>query len=54
MLHYQILVSAIHKKIKKGFKKIMNLKYQLNYLIDHSLYQILKNILSTSSKNIKS
>ena len=45
--------------IKKN-KKIMNLKYQLrigmkslNYLMDHILYQIFKNILRILLKNMR-
>ena len=52
MLTYQILVCTIHEKLEKSHIKTMNLKYQLqqglinlNYLMDHILYQILKIIL---------
>ena len=48
------------KNIKNSFKKI-NLKYQvehgtrnLNYLMGHILYQIIKIILSISSKTLNS
>ena len=44
----------------KKYKKIMNLKYQLrigmkslNYLMDHILYQIFKNILRILLKNMR-
>ena len=50
----------MHDKIYKSHTKIINLKYQLqremknlNYLMDHVLYQIFKIILSISSKNMK-
>ena len=52
MLLYQTLVVTIHGKIQKSHIKIINLKYHLrhglknlNYLIDHILYQALKIIL---------
>ena len=61
MLLYQILAFTIHRKIQKSHTKIIYLKYQLrhgmkslNYLMDHILYQILKNILSISSKTLDS
>ena len=60
MLHYQILVSTINGKIYKSPIEAKNLKYQpqhgminLNYLMDHIPCQIIKNILSISSKNMK-
>ena len=50
----------MHDKIHKSHTKIINLEYQLqrgmknlNYLMDHILYQIFKIILSISSKNMK-
>ena len=53
-LRYQILVSAIHKKYLKNHIKAINQKqYQLqhgmvnvNYSMDHILYQILKIVLN--------
>ena len=46
---YQILAYAIHGEILKSHTRIINLKYQLryrmknlNYLMDHILYQIFK------------
>ena len=60
MLFYQIGSFTIRGKIEKSHTKIINLKYQLrhgmknlNYLIDHILYQIFKTILSISSKNMR-
>ena len=59
MLLYQILAFTIHGEIQKAHTKIINSKYQLqygtknlNYLVNHILYQIFKNILSISSKTI--
>ena len=59
MLLYQILAFTIHGEIQKTHTKIINSKYQLqygtknlNYLVNHILYQIFKNILSISSKTI--
>ena len=50
MLLYQILGYIIHKKVQKTCTKPINLKYQLwrgmknlNYLMDHILFQILRN-----------
>ena len=55
MLPYQTLTFAIHRKIKKSHREIVNLKYQpqhgiksLNYLMDHILYQIFQIILNVS------
>ena len=60
MLLHQILAYIIHGKILKSYIKIINLKYQLqrrmknlNYFMGRILYQKLKTILSTSSKNIE-
>ena len=60
MLLYQILAFTIHGKIYKSNTKVIDLKYQLqygmeklNYLIDHILYLIFKNILSISSKSMR-
>ena len=57
MLFYQILASVLHGKIQKSHTKTINLIYQLqrrmknlNYLMDHIMGQILKIILSISSK----
>ena len=54
MLLYQILAYTVHGKIQKCRSKTINLKYQhqdgmknLNYLMDHILYQIVKSILNT-------
>ena len=53
MLLYHILTCTIHGKISKSYIKTINLKYQLqhgikdlNFLMDHILYQILKIILN--------
>ena len=50
----------IHGTILKSHAKIIDLKYQLqhgmktsSYLMDHILYQIFKNILSISYKNME-
>ena len=59
MLLYQTLAFTIHGKIlKKSYKIIINLKYQLrhgmkslNYLMDHILYQIFK--INISLKNMR-
>ena len=55
MLLYQILAFTIHGKIEKSHIRKINLKYQLqhglknlNYLMDHILYQVFKIILSIS------
>ena len=55
MLLYQILTFTIHGKIEKSHVRTINLKYQLqhglknlNYLMDHILYQVFKIILSIS------
>ena len=60
MLLYQVLAFNIHGKKLKSHIKIINLKYQLhhgmknlNYQIDHILYQIFKNILSIFKKNME-
>ena len=60
MLLYQILAFTITGKMQKSHTKIINLKYQLrheikslNYLINHSLYQISKIIFNISYKNMK-
>ena len=60
MLLYQILAPTIDAKILKSHPKTINLKYQiqhrminLNYLMDHLLYQVFKIILSMSSKTMK-
>ena len=57
MLLYQILAYTIHEKIEKSHIRTINLKYQLqhemknlNYLMDHILYQIFKIILSIFKK----
>ena len=53
MLLHQILADIMHEKIENVHSKIINLKYQLshgmknlNYLMDHVLYQIFKTILN--------
>ena len=53
ILPYQILVFIIHRKTYKNHTTTINVKYQLqhgminlNYLVDHILYQIFKIILS--------
>ena len=58
ILLHQTVASTIHKKNKNSYKK--EFKYQLqsvminlNYLIGHILYQIFKNLLNISSKNMK-
>ena len=55
----QILVLTIHGKTEKAHTKIINLKYQLqhgmmnlNFQMDHIMYQIFKIILSIFEKNI--
>ena len=55
MLLYQTLAFNIKGKILKSHTKIMNLKYHLqngmknlNYLMDHILYQIFKITLNIS------
>ena len=55
MLLYQTLAFTIYGKIQKSHTKIISLKYQLqhgmknlNYLMDHILYQIFKIILNIS------
>ena len=55
MLLYQTLVFTIHGKTKQKIIKIITLRYQLqhgmknlNYLMDHILYQIFKIILNIS------
>ena len=60
VLLYQILISTIHEKILKSQTNTINLKYQrqrgminLNYLMDHFLYQIFKRILSILLKDEK-
>ena len=60
MLLYQILASAINGKVQKSHTRTTNLKYylqrgmkNLNYMMDHILYHILKIILSILSKKIK-
>ena len=57
---YQILAYTIHEKNIKSHTKTINLKFpdqhgmqNLNYLMDHILYQIFKIILNISSKNMK-
>ena len=59
MFLYQILAYTKHGKILKSDRKTINLKYQLqrgmknlNNLMDYTLYQIFKIILSISSKNV--
>ena len=54
-LLYQIIAYTIHGQILESHTKIINLKYQfrliiknLNYLIDHILYQIFRIILNIS------
>ena len=51
MLLYQTLAFTIYGKIQKSHTKIISLKYQLqhgmknlNYLMDHILYQTFKTI----------
>ena len=53
MLLYQILIFTIHGKLLKSHIRIINLKYQLqhgmknlNYLMDHILYQIFEIIMN--------
>ena len=53
ILLYQVLVFVIHGKISKSRMWIINLKHKLqhgmnnlNYLMDHVLYQIFKIILN--------
>ena len=50
---YQILAYTVHGKIQKSFMRKINLRYQLqhwmknlDYLLDHILYQIFKTILN--------
>ena len=57
MLLYQTLVFTIHGQITKGHAKIKTFKYQLqhgmknlNYLMDHILYQICNIILNVTEK----
>ena len=57
---YQVLAFTKHGKISKSHTKIIHLKYQLrhetksvNYLMGDILYQIFKNFLIISSKNMK-
>ena len=58
MLLYQILGYTIHGKLSKSHIRTINLKYQLqhglkdlNYLMDHILYQILNIILNIYYEN---
>ena len=51
MLLYQILASTIYEKILKSLTRTINLTYQLqngiknlNYLMDHVLYQIVSRL----------
>ena len=51
MLPYQILASTIYGKVLASYTKTINSKYQLlheminlNYLMDHIMYQIFKMI----------
>ena len=51
MLPYQILASTIYGKVLESYTKTINSKYQLlheminlNYLMDHIMYQIFKMI----------
>ena len=60
MLPYQILSFTIQGKIQNSHIKMINITcllqhrmINLNYLINHILYQIFKIILSKSSKNMK-
>ena len=60
MLLYQTIAFTMDGKIYKSHTKIINLKYQLqhemnnlNYMMDHILYQIFKVILNISHKNMK-
>ena len=60
MCHYQTLVSATHRLIKKSSTEIQNVKYQeqhgiksLNYLMDLILYQTFRTISNTSSRSMK-
>ena len=60
MLLYQTLPFTTHGKIQKNHKKIINLKYQpqngmknLNYLMDHILYQIFKIFFVYILKNLR-
>ena len=57
MLLYQTLAFTMHEKILKNHTKIINLEYgmklqhgmkNLNYLIGHIMYQILKIVLNIS------
>ena len=57
MLLYQTIAFTIHGKIQKSHTKIINSKYELrhgmknlNYLMDHILYQIFKITLNKSLK----
>ena len=59
MLLYQTLAFTVHGKMLKSHRKMINLKYQpqhgiknVNYLMDHIVYQIFKIILNISLKNI--
>ena len=58
MLLYQIKASTVHIKIYRSLTKVMTFKYKhqhgminLNFVMDHILYQIFKIILIISSKN---
>ena len=60
MLFYQILAYTIHGKTLKSHTKLISLKHQLqrgminlNYLMDHILYQMFKINLNISSKNMR-
>ena len=59
-LLYQILVFAILGKTLKNYTTTINLKYHLqheminlNYLMDHILYQIFNTILNIFQKNME-
>ena len=58
MLLYQILVSTIHGNTQKAHKITVKLNYHLqhrminlNYVMDHILYQIFKTILNIFLKS---
>ena len=60
MFQYEILAYSIHAKTKKVKKKKKHLKHwlqrgmrNLNYQMDHILYQVLKIIFNISSKKDK-
>ena len=60
MLLYQTLAFTIYGKIQKSHTKIISLTYQLqhgmknlNYLMDHILYQTFKTVLIISSKKMR-